>query len=115
MFKLDKGLLATLGLANLPPSAAKRLLAWIYETLESRVGMTLAERMTSKQLDEFAEFIDNDDEAGALSWLQGNFPDYQSVVAERLREIKDQLRQRRSDIRQLLLETDDSNATGVGA
>ena len=53
------------------------MLAHIYETLEMRVGMRLAEQMTNEQLDEFERFIDANDEAGALKWLE---TDRKSVV-----------------------------------
>ncbi len=83
MFKLDDNLLKELGLGSLPPSEKNKMLAHIYETLEMRVGMTLAEKMTSEQLDEFERFID-----GNLDYAKGylnvnmpgweQLPDYQS-------------------------------------
>ncbi len=63
MFKLDNTLLEELGLAALPPEEKNRMLSHIYETLEMRVGMKLAEQMTNEQLDEFEAFIDKNDEA----------------------------------------------------
>jgi len=74
MFQLDDNLLRELGLAALPPAEKNKMLAHIYETLELRVGMKLAEQMTDAQLDDFEKFIDNNDEAGALKWLETNFP-----------------------------------------
>ena len=53
MFKLDDNLLRELGLGALPPQEKNRMLAHIYETLEMRVGMRLAEGMSDQQLDEF--------------------------------------------------------------
>ncbi len=57
MFKLDENLLRELGLVSLPPVEKNKMLAHIYETLEMRVGMKLAEQMTNEQLDEFENFI----------------------------------------------------------
>ncbi len=88
MFKLDDNLLRELGLGALPPAEKNRMLAHIYETLEMRVGMRLAEQMTNEQLDEFERFIDANDEAGALKWLETNFPNYKDVVAEELNKLK---------------------------
>jgi hypothetical protein len=88
MFKLDNTLLEELGLGSLPPEEKNRMLAHIYETLEMRVGMKLAEQMTNEQLDEFEGFIDKNDEAGALKWLETNFPNYKQVVAEELDKLK---------------------------
>jgi hypothetical protein len=88
MFQLDDNLLQELGLGSLPPAEKNKMLGHIYETLELRVGMRLAEQMSDEQLDEFEGFIDRNDEAGALHWLETNFPDYKKVVAEELEKLK---------------------------
>ncbi len=93
MFKLDNALLEELGLGSLPTEEKNKMLAHIYETLEMRVGMKLAEQMTNEQLDEFESFIDRNDEAGALKWLETNFPDYKKVVAEELEKLKGEIKQ----------------------
>lgn len=92
MFKLDDELLQQLGLAALPADEKNKMLAHIYETLELRVGMKLAEQMTDAQLDEFEAFIDKNDEEGALKWLEANFPDYKQVVADELEKLKDEIK-----------------------
>jgi len=92
MFKLDDNLLRELGLGALPPAEKNRMLAHIYETLEMRVGMRLAEQMTNEQLDEFERFIDANDEAGALKWLETNFPNYKDVVADELEKLKTEIK-----------------------
>ncbi len=88
MFKLDNDFLQSLGLGGLPVDEKNRLLQMIYERLEMNVGMRLAEKMTDQQLDEFEGFIDRNDEAGALKWLETNFPNYKDVVAEELEKLK---------------------------
>lgn len=88
MFKLDNNFLVTMGLGNLPVDEKNRLLQMIYERLEMNVGMRLAEKMTDAQLDEFESFIDRNDEAGALKWLESNFPNYKDVVSEELEKLK---------------------------
>lgn len=93
MIKLDESLLQELGLAGLPPEEKKKLLAHIYETLEMRVGMKLAEQMSDAQLSEFEQFIDRNDEAGALQWLEANFPNYKDVVAAEFEKLKAEVRQ----------------------
>ena len=93
MIKLDDDLLQELGLAGLPPEEKKKLLAHIYETLEMRVGMKLAEQMSDAQLTEFEQFIDRNDEAGALKWLETNFPNYKDVVAAEFERLKTEIRQ----------------------
>ncbi len=93
MIKLDDNLLAELGLQSLPPEEKKNLLRHIYETLEMRVGTTLAQQMTDTQLDEFEGFINANDEAGALRWLETNFPNYKDVVAQEFEKLKAEVRQ----------------------
>lgn len=93
MFKLDDNFLNELGLSALPPTEKNKMLAHIYETLEMRVGMRLAEKMTNEQLDEFEAYINKNDEAGALKWLETNFPNYKEVVAEELEKLKAEIRQ----------------------
>jgi hypothetical protein len=92
MFQLDDNLLHELGLGSLPPAEKNKMLGHIYETLELRVGMRLAEQWTDEQLDEFEGFIDRNDEAGALNWLETNFPDYKKVVAEELDRLKGEIK-----------------------
>lgn len=93
MFQLDDNLLQQLGLGSLPPAEKNKMLAHIYETLELRVGMKLAEQMSDAQLDEFEKFIDNNDEAGALKWLETNFPNYKQVVADELEKLKAEIKE----------------------
>lgn len=93
MFKLDDNLLKELGLGSLPAEEKNKMLAHIYETLEMRVGMKLAEQMSNEQLDEFEAFIDKNDEAGALKWLETNFPNYKDVVGQELDKLKVEVKQ----------------------
>jgi hypothetical protein len=93
MFKLDNAFLEELGLGALPPVEKNKMLAHIYETLEMRVGMKLAEQMSNEQLDEFESYINRQDEAGALKWLESNFPNYKAVVAEELEKLKAEISQ----------------------
>jgi hypothetical protein len=92
MFKLDNALLEELGLGSLPADEKNPMLGHIYETLEMRVGMKLAEQMTNEQLDEFEGFIDRNDEPGALKWLETNFPHYKDVVAQELEKLKGEVK-----------------------
>ncbi len=92
MFKLDDALLDELGLGALPQTEKNAMKAHIYETLEMRVGVKLAEQMSNEQLDEFEAFIDQNNEAGALQWLESNFPNYKQVVADQLDQLKGEIK-----------------------
>ena len=93
MFKLDDNFLADIGLATLPADEKKKMLAHIYETLELRVGMKLAENMSDAQLDEFEKLMDTGNESGALTWLETNVPNYKDVVAAELEVLKSEIKQ----------------------
>ena len=88
MFKLDDAFLQEIGLGGLPAQEKQPMLKHIYDTLEMRVGMKLAEQMTNEQLDEFEAYIKRQDDAGALKWLETNFPNYKQVVADELERLK---------------------------
>lgn len=103
MFRLDDNLLQELGLGSLPVSEKNKMLAHIYETLELRVGMRLAEQMSDAQLDEFESFIDRNDEAGALKWLETNFPNYKEVVSDELEKLKTEIKAQAPQIVQATL------------
>jgi len=92
MLKIDDNLLQDLGLGGLPVDEKNKMLAHIYETLEMRVGMTLAKQMTNDQLDEFESFIDSNNEEGALTWLETNFPNYKQVVSDELDKLKEEIK-----------------------
>lgn len=77
MIRIDDSLLEELGLINLPKAERDALLRQIYETLEMRVGMKLAERMSDQQLDEFERFIDGD-MTFTEGYLNTTKPDWQT-------------------------------------
>lgn len=109
MYKLDNNFLNDIGLGGLPEQEKKAMLHHIYETLELRVGMRLAEQMTDAQLDEFEAFIDKNDEAGAKQWLDTNLPQYKQVVAEELEKLKQEIK---TNAPQILAATQQAQATG---
>jgi hypothetical protein len=97
--RIDDSLLVELGLGDLPKEERDKLLAHIYETLETRVGMRLAGVMSDSQLADFEQFIDTNDEAGAVKWLEANYPNYPQVVAEELDKLKAEVKQDADKIR----------------
>ena len=89
--RIDNSLLLELGLDGMPQPDKSSLLKHIYETLEMRVGMRLADQMTNDQLDEFERFFNTQDDAGAFHWLETNFPNYKEIVAEEFAKLKEEV------------------------
>src|SRR3990167_10634253 len=108
--RIDENLLAELGLGELSKEEKNKLLKHIYETLETRVGMRLAEKMSDAQLDEFEGFIDTNDEKAALKWLETNFPHYPKVVAEELDKLKGEIKK---DAPKILESAKDAGSANV--
>jgi hypothetical protein len=90
---LDASFLADVGLRRLVPAEANLLLVHLYETLEMRVGIRLADQMSDRDVDEFEVFFDRGDDEGAFRWLSMNLPDYKAVVREEAEQLKVELRQ----------------------
>lgn len=88
MIQINDNLLKEVGLGDLPQQERVALLNHIYETLELRVGMRLAEQMTESQFDEFEQYFQSKDDKGAYNWLQTNFPNYKEVVQEEFDKLK---------------------------
>ncbi|MEU6287195.1 DUF5663 domain-containing protein [Streptomyces sp. NPDC046988] len=95
---LDAQLLVDIGLGDLPAHHQKLMLRYIYESLETRVGTSLARRMSDEELSEFEEFIDNGDEDGALAWLTSHYPDYRETLQAELKGLLDELRAQAPDL-----------------
>jgi len=102
MFRLDENMLTELGLGELPSKEKNAMLRHIYETLELRVGMRLAENMNKEQLSDFDSLMpreaDTPDERKqkeqqALKWLEGSFPNYRQIVGEELENLKTEIKQ----------------------
>ncbi len=88
MLKIDNSLLEEVGLAALPDPEKNSFLKHIYETLEMRVGIRLADQMTNEQLDEFERYFEAKDDAGAFKWLETNFPNYKDIVQQEFDKLK---------------------------
>jgi hypothetical protein len=93
MIKIDTALLQEIGLDSLPQAEKDGLLKHIYETLEMRVGMRLADQMTDQQLDEFEQYFEAKDDAGAFKWLESNFPNYKDIVQQEFDKLKAEVAQ----------------------
>ncbi|MEU8301842.1 DUF5663 domain-containing protein [Micromonospora sp. NPDC048909] len=95
---LDDHWLAGIGLDELPKAHRRLLLQGVYEELELRVGMALAEQMSQQQLDEFEVLIDRGDESGALEWLAANCPDHPRVVTQEHERLRAEIAAQAPDI-----------------
>jgi len=111
MLKIDNNLLVELGLAGLPDNDKNSFLKHIYETLEMRVGVRLADQMTNQQLDEFEQYFEAKDDAGAFKWLETNFPNYKDIVQQEFDKLKAEIAQQAPQI----LAASQANAAQIPA
>jgi hypothetical protein len=58
-----------------------------------RVGVRLADQMTNQQLDEFEQYFEAKDDAGAFQWLEANFPNYKDIVQQEFDKLKAEITQ----------------------
>ena len=79
-------------LGALPAARKNQLLEHVYSTLEMRVGSVLGDQMTSEQFDEFEALVRANDDAGALTWMETNFPHYKDIVAEQFGVLTEEIR-----------------------
>jgi hypothetical protein len=93
MIQINDALLNEIGLGSLPQEERKGLLSHIYETLELRVGMKLADQMSNQQLDEFEKYFEARDDKGAFTWLETNFPNYKEIVQQEFDKLKSEVAQ----------------------
>ena len=93
MLKIDNSLLVEIGLDGLPEAEKNSFLKHIYETLEMRVGIRLADQMSNEQLDEFERYFEAKDDAGAFKWLETNFPNYKDIVQQEFDKLKAEVAQ----------------------
>ena len=75
MFKLDDKFLEEIGLGALPAEQKQAFLQHIYSELEMRVGEKLTDGMEDELLDEFGNFVDQNED-GMKKWFEENLPDY---------------------------------------
>jgi hypothetical protein len=93
MLKIDNSLLEEIGLGGLPEAEKNSFLKHVYETLEMRVGIRLADQMSNEQLDEFEQYFEAKDDAGAFKWLETNFPNYKDIVQQEFDKLKAEVAQ----------------------
>ncbi len=91
MLKIEQSILEDFGLDKLPKEVQQAAFHDIYLTLQRRVGMRLSKEMTEEQLATVETLKEDDDEAAFTEWLEETFPDYQSIVAEELQGMKDEV------------------------
>jgi hypothetical protein len=96
--------LADHGLSGLDAPERGLLLQATFETLEMRVGVYLADRFDSAQLDEFEEFFEEGDDEGAFHWLEVNAPDYKAIVAREAESLFEEIRASADEIQELIRE-----------
>lgn len=103
MARIDNNFLQDLGLSDLPMEEKELLADQIREQLEYRVGTRLTDQMSEEQKQEFdTNYVQTEDEEGAMKWLEKNFPGYPEIVQEELQKLKEELRQQSGTIKDIV-------------
>jgi|GEM_PF-3908279 len=99
MIKLSADRLAGLGYRGLTQGQVNELLRELYNAGEEIVGLQIVARMSDDQVDAFGSFVDADDRAGAMAWLERNVPDYRELVQETFANLDEVLRRAAEETR----------------
>lgn len=91
MFQLDDDFLVSVGLGDMPGDQKEAFKEHLLEELELRVGMRLSEGMSEDQLGEFEKLVNDNNEDGAVNWLETNRPDYKQVVADEMDKLRQEV------------------------
>ena len=91
MLRIDDELLERLGLSSLEAEVRQELCAFIYGTLESRVGQDLVSRLSDEQLETFEAFVDAEDAPAARAWLEQHAPNYEQIVQSHFKALTDEI------------------------
>jgi hypothetical protein len=93
LLRIDAAFLADVHLDRLPREEANLMLKYVYETLEMRVGIRLADRMDDRELDEFEALVEQQDDDAAFEWLANAVPNYKDIVRGELDRLRVEIRQ----------------------
>ena len=93
--EFNEQFLQEMGLSSMPEEQKKKVLAYIQEELEIRIGERIAKGLTETQLNEFDMISDQSE---ATKWLEKNRPDYRDIVARTIEEMKQEIRANRDKL-----------------
>ena len=98
MVTLDEDFLRDVGLETLPSDEKALMLAHVLETVQKRVGLAIAASLTSKQLGEFEEILDEADDESARIWLQTHCHRHSEIVTHHFEAVRKELRASAAEI-----------------
>jgi hypothetical protein len=67
------------------------IIAQFNETLEGRVGQTIASLLTEEQFNEVSEIISNDKGGETIAWLEQHMPEYHTIVGDEYNKLLSEL------------------------
>lgn len=98
MIQIDETIFDRTGLGDLTKEEKDRMLTYVVQTLETRVGIRFAKAATTEQLAEFDAIAKTGDSKKVTEWLKQSFPDYEVMVREELQKIEDDLADAAPDV-----------------
>lgn len=85
-------LIVDLGLQNMSEEFQNKMVALVYSTLNLRMSMVMADKLSDEQLDHFNQLVQMNDEAAA-AWLETTVPNYAEVMEAELQTVLAEIKQ----------------------
>jgi hypothetical protein len=92
MVPIDNNFLEELGLGSVPQEEKDKMVAHIQLTLQDRIGAVMETKLNESQLDEFDNILSSGDIEATKAWLGTNLSDYDQIVQEEIRKIKEEIK-----------------------
>lgn len=73
-----------LGLRSAPENVRQAALALVYDTFNKRAFMTLADKLTDEQRQEFDSMSNKSDDE-LMTWVEANIPNSKDVIASEMK------------------------------
>lgn len=87
-----EALIKELGAESMAPNLQNNLLDLVYATLNMRVAMLLADKLTDEQLDQMNKLVQSNDDT-AVKWLETTIPDQEAIVEAELVKVLAEIKQ----------------------
>lgn len=99
MIQLDEKFLKEFGLAKAPRADQQAFIGTFYQTLDNRVGMRLASKLSERDLEQFNTHMKGKQPEAAADWMNEHFPEHTKIVQEEFNKLKQEIKAGSAQIR----------------